>query len=238
MNKLYNIYCDESCHLERDNQKVMVLGAVWCPVEISRTISEEIRAIKLKHGLPPFFEIKWTKVSPAKFPFYQELLTYFFSKPDLHFRALIASKVGLSHDENEFAGGHDGWYYKIYFDMLKIIFSPYDQYKIYVDIKDTLGGSKIHTLHDVLSNSMYDFSREIIQRIQIVHSKEIEQMQLADFLIGIVSSANRESVTSTAKAALIQQMRDQSKYSLTRNTLYRELKVNLFHWQPANMREK
>jgi hypothetical protein len=29
MNKTYNIYCDESCHLENDKQEVMVLGAVW-----------------------------------------------------------------------------------------------------------------------------------------------------------------------------------------------------------------
>jgi len=216
----------------------MVLGAVWCPAEISRTVAEEIRSIKVKHGLPPFFEVKWTKVSPAKLPFYQELLAYFFSKPDLHFRALIASKVGLSHDDEEFEGGHDGWYYKMYFDMLKTIFSPHDKYKIYVDIKDTLGGSKIHTLHEVLSNSIYDFSKELIQRIQIVHSKEIEQMQLADFLIGIISSANRENVHSEAKGSLIQQMREQSSYSLTRNTLYRELKINLFHWQPRGMRGK
>ena len=29
MSTLYNIYCDESCHLEQDGQPVMVLGAVW-----------------------------------------------------------------------------------------------------------------------------------------------------------------------------------------------------------------
>ena len=28
MNKTYNIYCDESCHLENDGKRFMVLGAV------------------------------------------------------------------------------------------------------------------------------------------------------------------------------------------------------------------
>lgn len=28
MNTTYNIYCDESCHLEHDRQKVMVPGVV------------------------------------------------------------------------------------------------------------------------------------------------------------------------------------------------------------------
>ena len=31
MSRVYNVYCDEFCHLENDNQKVMVLGAVWSP---------------------------------------------------------------------------------------------------------------------------------------------------------------------------------------------------------------
>lgn len=26
MNQTYNVYCDESCHLENDGQKAMVLG--------------------------------------------------------------------------------------------------------------------------------------------------------------------------------------------------------------------
>ena len=33
MSQIFNIYCDESCHLENDREKAMVLGAVWCPVE-------------------------------------------------------------------------------------------------------------------------------------------------------------------------------------------------------------
>jgi len=33
MTQVANIYCNESCHLEHDRQKVMVLGAIWCPLE-------------------------------------------------------------------------------------------------------------------------------------------------------------------------------------------------------------
>jgi hypothetical protein len=31
--RVYNVYCDESCHLENDHQKVMVLGAVRYPLK-------------------------------------------------------------------------------------------------------------------------------------------------------------------------------------------------------------
>jgi len=50
----------------------------------------------------------------------------------------------------------------MYFDMLKVIISPEDRYRIYLDIKDTLGATKVAKLHDVLSNNMYDFSRTIV----------------------------------------------------------------------------
>jgi len=57
MTTTYNIYCDESCHLEHDRQTVMVLGAVWCPLEKVREISARIRGIKTWHGLSPRFEL-------------------------------------------------------------------------------------------------------------------------------------------------------------------------------------
>jgi hypothetical protein len=33
MGVTYNIYCDESCHLQNDHQQAMILGAVWSPLE-------------------------------------------------------------------------------------------------------------------------------------------------------------------------------------------------------------
>jgi len=55
MSQIFNVYCDESCHLENDHQEVMVLGAVWCPLEKSREIMDRLREIKQKHGLTPEF---------------------------------------------------------------------------------------------------------------------------------------------------------------------------------------
>lgn len=63
---IYNVYCDESGHLEHDEVPVMVLGALWCPREKAREIAVRLREIKARHGLSPSFEVKWTKVSPAK----------------------------------------------------------------------------------------------------------------------------------------------------------------------------
>jgi hypothetical protein len=116
--RYFNIYCDESCHLQHDHQQVMVLGAVWCPLEKTREIAKRIREIKQRHNLSPAFEVKWIKVSPVKKLFYLDLMDYFFDDDDLHFRALIVpDKSQLRHED--FAQDHDTWYYKMYFDLLK-----------------------------------------------------------------------------------------------------------------------
>lgn len=230
MNKQFNVYCDESCHLENDQQKVMVLGALWHPLEETRQIAKDIRDIKQQYHLSPDFEIKWTKISPAGLSFYLALVDYFFNNNNLHFRALIIpNKDQLRHES--FKHTHDTWYYKMYFDMLKVLFEPDGRYFIYVDIKDSQSAEKLQKLHDVLCNNMYDFHREILQRVQVVRSHEVEQIQLADLLIGAVSYANRNLDESPAKRQVIELIRKRSGYSLTRTTLLREEKVNIFSWK-------
>ena len=235
MSQVFNIYCDESCHLENDRQTAMVLGAVWCSLDKTREIAVRLREIKKKHGMPAPFEVKWTKVSPAKKNLYLDLIDYFFDDDDLHFRALIVPDKGkLRHDE--FPGqDHDTWYYKMYFDMLKVILRPDARYRIYLDIKDTRGSEKVAKLHSVLCNNMYDFSRNVIERLQLVHSQEIEQLQLADLLIGAIGYLNRGLKGNAGKTAVIQRMQRRSGYSLTKTTLLREEKTNLFRWHTAEV---
>jgi len=225
----YNVYCDESCHLENDGQKAMVLGAVWCPKENRLEISKRIREIKEKHNLHRNFEIKWTKVSPAKLAFYLDIIDYFFDDDDLHFRGLIVpDKSILNHtayDQN-----HDDWYYKMYFTMLKTIFDPDSRYKVYIDIKDTLGHEKVAKLQDILCSNAYDFSRKMIADIKRVHSHEVEHLQITDLLIGALSYLHRDLSGNTAKEALIARIRNRSGYKLTLNTMMRELKFNILIW--------
>ncbi len=98
MRRTFNIYCDESCHLEHDHQKAMVIGATWCPAETVKKISTSLRGIKTRHGLSQDFEIRWGKISPAKIDFYLEVLDYCFESTDLHFRAVVVpNKEKLDH---------------------------------------------------------------------------------------------------------------------------------------------
>lgn len=232
MSQVFNIYCDESCHLESDGKKAMVLGAIWLPLEKIEAASVRIREIKEQHGLKRDFEAKWTKISPAKEAFYRNLVDYFFDDDDFHFRCLvIPDKSKLAH--GKFNQSHNDWYYKMYFTLLKCILNPSDKYRIYIDIKDTRGGLKVAKLHDVLCNTLYDFDQKIIERVQIVRSHEVEIMQVADILIGAVSSLHRKEGTSEAKLNIIKRMQQRSGYSLERTTLYKEEKTNIFIWHPS-----
>ena len=226
----YNIYCDESCHLENDNINTMVLGAIWCDKEKKSQIFNHIREIKAEYGLSRDFEIKWNKVSPAKKDFYLRLIDYFFDDNDIHFRALIVpDKSVLNH--MQFGQTHDDFYYKMYFDLLKVIFVPQNCYNIYIDIKDTRSQYKVEKLTDVLRNNHYDFDKKIIRRVQQIKSQEVELLPLADLLIGAIAYKCRNLTTNSAKLAIIQRIQERSKYSLTHSTLYREDKFNLFFWK-------
>lgn len=234
---LYNVYCDESCHLENDNINVMALGAVWCPQEKVKEINERIRMLKARNGVAATSEIKWTKVGPAKKQLYMDIIDYFFDNDDLHFRCLIVTdKSKLNHQA--FNQTHDDWYYKMYFNMLKVIFSPRDNYEVYIDIKDTNSTQRAKKLHDVCCNDMYDFSHRIIHRIQPIRSHEVQIMQITDILLGAVAYINREFEVgfekSNTKLELIEKIRYRCNYKLTKTTLYKEEKMNIFIWDNQN----
>lgn len=224
----FNLYCDESCHLPNDHQQLMVLGVISCPTHKAREVAVRLREIKQAHGMSAQFEVKWNKVSVSKGSFYQAWVDYFFDDDDLSFRAIVADKGGLQH--HAFDQDHDTWYYKMMFLLLNHIISPSASFRIYLDKKDTRSANKVLKLHEVLCNNVYDFDREVVSRVQVVQSHEVEQLQLTDLLLGAVGYENRRLSGNGGKEALISRIKERSGYGLRRSTLLRESKFNLFHW--------
>ena len=74
--KTYNIYCDESTHLENDGQPYMIYGYVSIPYNEMALAKKQIREIKQKHGYEG--ELKWTNISDKTFALYNEIVDYFF----------------------------------------------------------------------------------------------------------------------------------------------------------------
>lgn len=237
---LINIYCDESCHLENDESDIMVLGAITCPDEYKNIVFNEVREIKVKHGLSSWFEIKWTKVSESKVDFYLELIQYFFSKGYLSFRGIVAKgKKTLDHQRYN-CGSYDLWYYKMYFRLLDPLIDDTDIYKVLIDIKDSKGGPKVAELHRVLCNNKYDFKHEYIKDIKQINSKESEILQLTDLLIGFLSFCHRkkylEENANKGKLALINKLAEEYNINPFNKTSRNTQKFNIFIWTPQEAR--
>lgn len=233
----YNIYCDESNHLLNDESNVMVLGSVWLEKQKSKEVNERIREIKLKHNLNSLVELKWTKISHIKYDIYEDLVNYFFDDDDLHFRCVLVPNKSIINHEN-FNQTHDDWYYKMFFNLLKVIFTPYNQFNIYLDYKDTNMTKKSKHLLSVIENAglKYNYSKSIIKKIQPIRSNEVEIMQIVDILTGAVGYNSRQfndaHIYNQGKLKIIDLIKTKSKNDLKTNTLYRESKFNMLIWEP------
>lgn len=233
-----NIYCDESCHLEHDGAKAMLMGAISCPESEKKRIYARIRAIKQEYGLSSWSEIKWTGVSPSKLSVYLALVEFFVTEPALSFRAVVVKdKKDLNHKKYN-KGSHDLWYYKTYFYLLDAIISYNDEYKIMIDIKDTKGGPKVAKLRTVLCNNKYDFKQDVIKGIYQIQSNESEILQLTDLIMGAVGFYHNghysNPKSSAAKRAVVDKLFENYKSNIINGTGRGEQKMNIFLWKLVN----
>jgi len=233
MSQEFNIYCDESCHLERDRMPIMAIGGVWCPRAEVKDISKSLRALKSLHNAGG--ELKWIKVSPSRLAFYMDLIDFFFSRPSLNFRCLIVNNKSRLNHEFFNQGSHDSFYYKMYFYMLKVVLKPRSRYDIYLDIKDTRSAHKVAQLKEILCNDVFDFTKQMIGNIQHIRSHESELLQLADLLIGAVAYSNRNLSTSATKLAVVEEISKRAKHNLRFSTFPWAEKFNLFVFEPQNV---
>lgn len=223
----YNIYCDETCHLEHDKEKVMVIGGIKCPKSRRKIIIGEIYNIKEEFNIPKLAEIKWNKVSNCNLVYFKKLVDLFFDTQDLQFRAVVVDKTKLNHEQ--FEQTHNEFYYKMYYYCLIRLVDTQAENYIYMDKKDTKGTNKIRKLKEIISRKNHDFDQSKIARMQCVNSAELPILQLADLLIGAVGYHNREIVNpSEAKLELVRYIQSKTNYSLEKSTYPSEQKFNLF----------
>lgn len=233
----YNVYCDESCHLQNDRNDIMVIGGIICSKHKVKKINCEIRKIKEKYNITS--EIKWHNISNYRIEFYKDLIEYFFSNEDLKFRCVIApdkQKLNLE----KYSLSYDDWYYRIYYLLLKEIVGVDDEYFIYMDIKDTNGGEKVKKLKKVLNNLLYAFYNDVVKNIQLVRSNEVEIIQLSDVLIGAISYVNRDlNNKQNAKNDIINLIMEKTGQSLKYTTTPKVFhnKFDIFRWKPKKKHE-
>ena len=84
---MYHIYADESC---KDSHKYLVLGGLVVHQQEYDLVCLSLNNVRDKYTT--FGEVKWTKVSKSKLPFYKAFVDVFFDKAandELHFHSLV-----------------------------------------------------------------------------------------------------------------------------------------------------
>lgn len=218
-NKTFNFYCDESCHLENDYYPFMLISYVSSSYNQVKLHCQNIRALKMKH----FFkgEMKWSALSKSQYPFYKEIIEYFFAT-DLQFRAIVIDKSQLKHEA--FNQSHDDFYDKMYFQLLNKKIFPENNYNIYMDIKDTHSFEKAANLKSYLNRNFVS-----VRTLQIIRSYESELMQLTDVIMGAIAYHLRNEKKVIAKNKIIDKIQAHCTLPITQSTPSSSEKFNLFY---------
>jgi len=218
MNKTFNFYCDESCHLENDGKPYMLISFISVAYNQVALHHSKIKELQKQHHC--FTEIKWSKVSKSQYQFYADLIDYFFAT-DLQFRAIVVDKSKV--DNMVHGQSFDDFYYKMYYQLLHHKLNMEYSYNIYLDIKDTLSATKVKRLKDILN-----IGYSSIRNVQNIRSHESLLMQLTDLLMGAISYFLREEDTVIAKTKLIDKIKSHSGLSLNQSSPKWKDKFNLF----------
>lgn len=217
MSKTFNFYCDESTHLKNDGMPYMMIAYVSSAFNQLKQHKEAIKNIKAKHKIKG--EIKWSNVSGGAYPFYADLVDYFFST-DLNFRSIIVDKSKI--DENPFGITYDEFYFRMYYQLIHHKVNQSYNYNIYLDIKDTRSHKKLQKLKEILQ---YNAS---IRNCQFIRSHESSLMQLTDLIMGAINYKLRGNNKVIAKNKLIEKIESHCKVPITQSTPKMVDKFNLF----------
>lgn len=217
MSKTFNFYCDESTHLQNDGMPYMMIAYVSTAYNQMQTHKNAIKAIKAKHKIKG--EIKWSNVSHGAYPFYSDLIDYFFAT-DLNFRSIIIDKSQIDEKREGFT--YDDFYFIMYYQLIHHKINLGYHYNIYLDIKDTRSHKKLKKLNEVLK---YNAS---IRNCQFMHSHESSFMQLTDLIMGAINYKLRGLNKMTAKNKLIEKIEAHAEVPITKSTPKSADKFNLF----------
>lgn len=218
MSKTFNLYCDESTHLRNDHKPFLLIAYVSVAYNQLKQHKAHLKMLKAKHKVKG--EVKWSSVSNSMYPYYAELIEYFFSN-DLKFRAVIVDKAQI--DEKREGFSYNDFYFRMYYQLLHHKIDMAYNYNIYFDIKDTRSQNKLQKLKEILQ---WNAS---IRSFQFIKSHESSLMQLTDLIMGAINYKLRnDEKKMIAKTKLIEKIESHCKMPITRSTPKNADKFNLF----------
>lgn len=233
----FQLYIDESCHLEHDNHSVMAMGLV----KVSQVDSPQLKShfVELLKSYKNPTELKWNTLSASRLPLYFALIDAFVKEPIIFRTVLVKNKSNLDHEAFN-AGDHDNFYYKMIYLALnsEYVLPKYtddneNDYRVFLDIKDTRGRERLLTLQEVLDKKFKGQSPFVT--FQHLRSQDNFWLQLSDFLLGAVTfkarGLQKEMNASMVKCQVVDYLEKAIGYNLNEGTPPWEPKFNIFDFQ-------
>lgn len=224
------IYVDESRHLGL-NDNVMVLGCVWLDAYHVREFTDKIRVLKSKYHITRKEELKWSRLSKSRRNYYLEVVNLFFDSDYINYRAVVIPKDKLSYESYTDAG--DDFYYRMIYILIANVIKKttyrIDEYKIFLDLKDSWSDYRAKRTAEYLRNDSHINGDAFT--VQPIRSNQSVLLQLADLITGAVAAANNDGKNKVeAKNEVIKQISRLSGQDLNTQTPYSIDKMNIFKW--------
>jgi hypothetical protein len=226
----YNLFVDETCHIQHDKIPVMCIGYTKVPAMAYKELMASFRKLKLDFKAPE--EIKWNKFSAKRLPLYKAVVDFFFDNP-LQFRVVVVKyKDRLNHEDFN-QGSHDNFYYKMTYFLLRP--NPVgSEYRVFMDIKDHHGRQKLRKIEEVFQN--YHEGNSPFVHFQHIRSDDNLFFEITDLFIGAVAYKSRVGVkelkATETRMEFIHYLEKKSGYLLDEGTPVWENKFNIFDQQP------
>jgi hypothetical protein len=224
----FEVYCDEARQDLFTSRKPVVrylmIGSLWLPASFRNDAKAKIGDIRAKHSA--WGEIKWSKISPGRLPFYMDIVDLFVSYGlDVRFRCIAVDNNVIDmelHGNDQELG-----FYKFYYQMLHHWILDFNRYRIFCDAKTNRDPKRLQVLKSCLHCANLS-SR--IESVQSLPSGEVVLIQLCDLLLGAASSRMNETLKAgSARETVAKRLEAQLGVEKLGPTYRSESKFNVFH---------
>lgn len=232
---IWHIACDES---GVDGQVFYGFGSLWMKYQRRGDFLRIIRDLRNKHSY--HYEIKWQRAHRSKYlDFYKELTDLFFKHAWLAFHCIIIRKGMV---DKEF---HDGDYdlamrkhfTKLISTKIKAVKNAHPdricEFRVEVDPLPSRYDKADEAFHKIANNELMNElgGAALIKSVVTKNSKDSEQIQLADFLLGAVMSCFQGKSTSENKKAMAKHVASYLGWdNLDNDTWPQERKFNIWYF--------
>lgn len=187
---IWQISCDES---GIGGQRHYAYGSLWMRWQRRGGFAREIEAIRKKHNFP--YEIKWNKAHQRGiYPFYADLIDFFFRTNWLAFHCIIVRKgmVDRSFHDNDYDLARRKHFTKMLSNKIGKCIKAHPKrdcsFRVVVDPIASRYEKADEAVHIIGNNQIkQDLGKvKAIESFVTRDSKESEQIQLCDLLLGAV----------------------------------------------------